>query len=91
MKGPPKFETRPCLVCSDNTPNLEAALHSTGNCAVWAALSLKDKTERVNCVKCPFYGKDTQHTTAECRKTKFKCHKCLQENDHHTWFCTKLK
>ena len=88
---PVREPTRACLVCKDETTDLKAAMHSTGSCAVWHSLSLKEKEEKVNCVKCPFYGKDTKHSTSECKKEKFKCHECSQENDHHTWFCNKPK
>ena len=84
-------ETRVCLACSDNAKDLKEAMHPTGSCAVWRSLSLEEKKEKVNCEKCPFYGKDTKHTTAECKKVKFKCHDCLQDSDHHTWFCTYPK
>ena len=82
-------KSRPCLACADELTDLESSMHPTGNCAVWCNLSLQEKTKKVNCVQCPFGGKETRHTTAECKKTKFKCHNCLEENDHHTWFCTK--
>ena len=88
---PVREPPRACLVCKDGTTDLKAAMHSTGSCAVWQSLFLKEKEEKVNCVKCPFYGKETKHSTSECKKEKFKCHECLQENDHHTWFCTMPK
>ena len=84
---PSQNEIRTCLACSDGSTDLKAAMHPTGTCAVWASLSLKEKMDKVNCIRCPFKGKDTKHTTADCKKTKFKCHNCLQENDHHSWFC----
>ena len=66
-------------------------MHPTGTCAVWKSLSLKEKKARVNCTKCPFGGLDTKHKTEECKKTNLKCHNCLQEDDHHTWFCFRPK
>lgn len=88
---PPRRENRACLACADGATDVKSALHPTGNCAVWRSLSLREKRERVNCVKCPFGGKDTKHVTADCKKTKLKCHNCLQDDDHHTWFCSKPK
>ena len=88
---PPRKDVRACLACADGTTDLRSAIHPTGNCAVWRSLSLQEKKGKVNCIKCPFGGKDTKHFTADCKKTKFKCHNCLQENDHHSWFCTKPK
>ena len=88
---PPRKDTRACLVCADGTTDLKSAMHPTGNCAVWRSLSLREKKDKVNCVKCPFGGKETKHFTEDCKKTKIKCHNCLQENDHHSWFCTKPK
>ena len=87
IKKPPRNQIRACLACSDGSTDLDSTMHSTGSCAVWSSLTLKEKIDKVNCIKCPFWGKDTNHNTDECRKTKFKCHNCLQENDHHTWFC----
>ena len=87
-KEPVRKDVKLCLACADGLTDLKVAMHSTGNCAVWKALSLKEK---VNCVKCPVGGKNTKHTTSECKKEKLKCHNCNEENSHHTWFCTKQK
>ena len=91
VKEPPRSDTKACLVCADGATDLKSAMHPTGSCAVWKSLSIREKKEKVNCVRCPYNGKDTKHTTAECQKKKLKCHNCLQEDDHHTWFCTKPK
>ena len=85
----PRKESRPCLACADGPTNLNSAMHPTGYCAVWHSLSIQERKEKVNCIKCPFGGKETKHTTEDCKKTKFKCHNCSEENNHHTWFCTK--
>ena len=83
---PARKEERLCLACADGTTDLKVAMHPTGNCAVCRSLSLKEKKLKVNCIKCPFGGKVTKHTTTECKKTKFNYHNCLQENDYHTCF-----
>ena len=88
---PPRKDTRACLACADGSTDLRTAMHPTGNCAVWRSLSLQEKKGKVNCIKCPFGGKETKHVTEDCKKTKYKCHNCLSENDHHTWFCNRPK
>ena len=91
VKEPPRSDAKACLVCADGATDIKSAMHPTGSCAVWKSLSLREKKEKVNCIKCPFNGKETKHTTSDCPKKKLKCHNCLQEDDHHTWFCTKTK
>ena len=90
-KEPARKEAIACLVCGDGATDLKAAMHPTGSCAVWKSMTLKEKNDKVNCVRCPYNGKETKHTTAECQKKKLKCHNCHQDDDHHTWFCTRAK
>ena len=88
---PQKRDEKPCLACSDGATDLKTVMHPTGSCAVWRSLSYHQKKAKVNCERCPFNGLDTKHTTSSCPKKKLKCFECDQEDDHHSWFCKKIK
>ena len=64
VKEPARREAAACLVCGDGATDLKAAMHPTGSCAVWKSMTLKEKKDKVNCVRCPFGGKGTKHKTS---------------------------
>ena len=73
----------PCLACNvDGATNLEAATHSMDSCAVWNGFAMKDKVERVKCIKHPFTKK---HITTDCPVQKHQLRKCkiCSEKTHH--------
>ena len=79
----------PCLACNvDGATNLEAATHSMDSCAVWNGFAMKDKVERVKCIKHPFTKK---HITTDCPVQKHQLRKCkiCSEKTHHYLLCPK--
>ena len=85
-KRPSERNYKPCLACNvDGATDLTATHHSMETCAVWASLSVKEKKERVQCIKHPFRD---DHTTNTCTFKARKCKYC-QEDRHHFLLCPK--
>ena len=93
IKEPPGArEPLPCLACSSGSTDLKVAIHPTYSCDVWRYLTYNEKLEKVNCIYHPSKGLKGDHTTAECKVGKARCHNCKENNTngHHTWFCYQL-
>ena len=78
----------PCLVCnSDGATDPAVTQHPMSTCAVWNALTLKQKEQKVKCKKCPF---STNHTLATCTVRDRLCRICSAK-DHHFLLCPSKK
>ena len=60
VREPPRQDRKLCLACGNGSTDLGIAMHPTGTCAVWRGLSLKEKKDRVNCVKCAYWRQGNQ-------------------------------
>ena len=86
VKGKRRF--LPCLVCnSDGATDPAVTQHPMSTCAVWNALTLKQKEQKVKCKKCPF---STNHTLSTCTVRDRLCRICSAK-DHHFLLCPSKK
>ena len=86
VKGKRRF--LPCLICnSDGATDPAVTQHPMSTCAVWNALTLKQKEQKVKCKKCPF---STNHTLATCTVKDRFCRNCSAK-DHHFLLCPSKK